>query len=296
MKTLKEILEHCTTFLEKKGINKPKLQAELVISGALGYKRLDLYMDLTRPVTAEESSIIKERIKKRGSRTPVGYIEGRVVFDSCIIEVSPSVLIPRQETEILIEKIAAYLEKQDLKDKCFVDACSGSGCIAIAIKKRFPNLKVIGTDICLEALAVAKKNAKKNGVEIQWEQTHLIEDIKNIDYLVCNPPYISENDWHALEPEVKDFEPKKALVGGPTGLELYEALVQQIPTRLQPSGSVWLEIGYDQGKSMEKIFESLVFSKKSILQDYSSKDRFFFLERWENTSYSNGDFLKKAYV
>ena len=188
-------------------------------------------------------------------------------------------LIPRPETEILTDLVSSSLVKLPSKTSVkALDLCSGSGAIAIALKKKHPWLQVCAGDISAQALAVARLNGQKNAVQIDFREGDLLtpfDDCK-FDLVVCNPPYISKPVYDALSFEVKDFEPREALLGGETGLEFYLKLEQQLPRFLNENAVIWFEIGYDQGEALMSIFRALNGWKSCrLIKDFAGHDRFF---------------------
>jgi release factor glutamine methyltransferase len=157
-----------------------------------------------------------------------------------------------------------------------LDLCSGSGCIGIALKKRFPQLKVILSDLSEKALLVAKKNAKRNGVDVEFLQGDFLKPFEGREahFVVCNPPYLSSEEHLTLSREVKEFEPYSALVSGETGLEFYEALAAHLPVHLHPGARVWLELGFKQGASLNTLFASSSWASVVLEQDWAGHDRF----------------------
>lgn len=280
MQTLQEILKKSIEFLSQKGIENPRRQAEDIISDALGIKRLQLYLDFERPMNENELEKCRSLILRRVKGEPVQYLRGRVEFLDCIIQVDRNVLIPRQETEILVDKIIKVLQKEDLAEKQLWDMCCGSGCMGIAIKKKLPQLKVVLSDISSEALTIAKRNCLANNVEVQVLQGDLFTPFsgQKTDFFVCNPPYVSEEEYLHLDKEVKSFEPKLALTANENGIEFYRKISEQLPAYLLPSGKAWLEIGCSQGAQVNALFSSPIWVKKELMKDWSGKDRFFFLE------------------
>lgn len=280
MKTLLDILSLSTDHLRKHGIENPRRQAEDLLCDLFELDRIQLYTNFERPLNSEEIEKCRHYLARRVKGEPLAYIHGKVEFYGCNIQVNRSVLIPRQETEILVDKIAHYLAKQNLTDKHLWDVCCGSGCIGIALKKRFPELTVTLSDISPEALAVAKINAETNGVVVSVVQGDLLEAFgkEKAHFVVCNPPYISEKEYQVLDKEVRDFEPRIALVGGEHGTEFYRLLAEKLPDYLYPHGAVWFEIGYQQGKSVENFFKGGFWKTKQVENDWAGHDRFFFLE------------------
>lgn len=280
MITILEVVRLSTEYLGQKGIESPRRQAEELISDVLGIARIRLYTDFDRPLTAPELDICRERLARRGKGEPAAYINGEVEFHDCKLKVDRHVLIPRQETEILVSMIVKQLADRDLTGKTLWDLCCGSGCIGIALKKRFPDLQVTLADISADALKVAKENALLNEVEVAFAHGDLLAPFagKKTDFIVCNPPYVSEAEYEALDPEVKNFEPKGALVGGKSGLEFYERLAKELPGYLLPGAMGWLEIGYTQGPGVKALFSGAPWKQTRVEKDWAGHDRFFFLE------------------
>ncbi len=281
MKSIQEVLSLSVEYLKGKKINSPRLTAESLLSHILGISRMDLYLRFECPLEEKELSLARDFLKRAGCSEPIDYILGSVEFFGASINVAPSVLIPRQETEILADEIATrFLKKDLLANKVLWDICSGSGCIGISLKKRFPDLTVVLGDISSDALALSKTSAEKNNVALHFVQSDLFAAFegKKADYIVCNPPYISEKEYENLEFSVRGYEPKLALVGGVSGFEFYERLAKELPKHLASGGKVFLEIGWLQGERVKQIFSCPHWVKKELKQDWAGKDRFFFLE------------------
>lgn len=269
MKTIGEIISLSSQFLDAKKQEKPRRVSEEIIASTLGLKRLDLYLQHDRPVLEEELVLIREKVKRASLGEPVQYITGLVSFLDVQIELNAHVLIPRPETEILADSIS-----KRAKQGVLWDVCTGSGCIGIALKKRCPELEVTLSDISLDAAALAEKNAKNNEVELSIVCGDLFEPFsgKKADWIVCNPPYISAQEYEELDPSVKNFEPKLALVGGEDGLFFYRKFQSQVSKYLNPGGSVFFEIGCAQASALKKLFP-----QGEVHLDWAGLPRFFFL-------------------
>ena len=274
MKVLSEVLQLSTRFLQDRKIKRPRRIVEDLLGALLRCKRIEIYMQFDRPLEEGELSTLREWLKRSAQHEPIEYIVGEVDFFGCAIKVDSRVLIPRPETELLVEHMAKKITTQ----KSLWDVCTGSGCIGIALKKRFPNIDVSLSDISADALALAKENGVKNGVEVSFFEGDLLTPFqgKRADILVCNPPYVTSNEFLTLDASVRDFEPKLALVGG---LDFYRRLGLEMPEYLNPGGLVFLEIGASQGKDVQEIFASPIWARSELIQDLSGKDRFFFLEK-----------------
>jgi release factor glutamine methyltransferase len=275
MKTLGEVLKLSSEFLQKKGIDRARRQVEELLSYVLKLPRIELYMQFDRPLIEQELTQLREAVKRRAEGEPWQYIAGEVEFLSCRLKVNKNVLIPRQETEILADRILKELPATPVE---IWDVCTGSGCIGIALKKKRPDCKVILSDISPEALAVAKENAEKNGVEVEFLQGDLLKPFQGkADIIVSNPPYITEKEYTELDRQVREWEPKMALEAGPMGLKFYEQFAHDLPRYLNPNSKVYFEIGTGMGQQIKNLFPSSTWKTVQITQDWSSHDRFLTL-------------------
>lgn len=281
MKSILSILSLSSEYLKEKGIANSRREAENLLCDALKLDRLRLYVDFEKPLTQQELDQCREAIRRRGRGEPTQYIKGETKFFGCSIHLSPDVLIPRQETEILVDLLVRKWEKRVLKGKILWDLCCGTGCIGIALKKRFPELSVVLSDICPLALKIAEQNAKDNSVEVELLKGDLLHPFhgRKADYIICNPPYISEIEYDQLDSEVKNFEPKLALVAGKQGTEFYERLAHELPTFLNPGAEVAFEIASTQGHAINLLFQKSPWVHQKLEKDWAGHDRFFFLEK-----------------
>lgn len=280
MKTVLELISLSTDFLRNKGIPYPRKSSEELIADALGLSRVDLYLNYDRPIQEEELKKVREALKRSIQGEPWQYIRGFVEFYGCHIKVSQAVLIPRPETEILVDLVVKEIALKDLSQKKLLDLCAGSGCIGLALKKRFPELQVTLSEISEQAYQLILENSDINDLEVHVIKGDFFKPFENkkFDFIVCNPPYISEKEYEMLDKSVKDFEPKGALCSGPTGLEFYERLAREVGTYLNPGGKLFLEIGYTQGPALKEIFTSPHFKNLNLRKDWAGHDRFFSLE------------------
>ena len=270
MKTIGELLQLSSDFLNQKCIERARREAEDLLSAVLHVPRLDLYMQFDRPLDEQEVSHYRTYIQRRAQGTPYEYIVGQVRFLDAELKVTPDVLIPRPETEILVAKILEQLPDTQME---VWDICCGSGCIAISLKKARPSWTVFASDISPKALALAKENAVKNGVEVTFLEGDLLKPFQGrmADVIISNPPYVSVKEYAAMDKS----EPQLALVGGSTGYEFYERLAQEIPTHLRAGGKIFFELGTGMGERVASLFS---FGKKKVENDFAGHDRFFFLE------------------
>jgi release factor glutamine methyltransferase len=272
MRTVGEILALAVPFLSEKGVARPRRTVEELLAATLGLKRLELYMQFERPIEEKELAAFKEKLKRGAAHEPIAYILGEVEFLGCSIRSDRRALIPRPETEILV---AGSLSR--IKGPRVWDVCCGTGCIGIAIKKKRPELQVCLSDLSEEALSLARENGQRNGVELEWRQGDLLAPFRGekADAIFCNPPYVFEEEYPFLDPSVRLFEPRIALVGG---VSFYERLSQEAPHCLRPGGQLFLEIGAQQGEKVQEIFRGGPWKEKRLEKDWSGHDRFFFLE------------------
>jgi len=278
MKTLGEILNASAHFLKEKRCPRFRRDAEDLVGHVLQLKRLDMYMQFDRPLQETELVQLRMLLKRAATGEPVEHIIGEVIFYHCNIAVGPEVLIPRPETEILVDQACKTLS--NLNEKIVWDLCTGSGCIGIAVKKFCPKLQVSLSDISMKALKIAADNAKKNGVEVEILYGDLLVPFagRKADIVFCNPPYVSSKEYVALDHCVKQFEPAEALIGGEDGLFFYRQLQNELPFYLNPGAKIFFEIGAEQGKAILDIFSAAHWRSKRVEKDWAGHDRFFFLE------------------
>jgi release factor glutamine methyltransferase len=280
MKTLGEVLTIAATFLKEKNCLRFRRDAEELIGHALQLKRLDLYMQFDRPLLEAELEILRALLKRAAKGEPVEYITGQVWFYHCDIAVGSDVLIPRPETEILVDIACRRLLATRLQGKMAWDLCTGSGCIGIAVKKACPDLHVCLSDISEKALEIAAINAKRNGVSVEVLCGDLLVPFtgRKADVIFCNPPYVSSKEFIALDRSVKDFEPKGALIGGEDGISFYQRLRDELPKFLNPRAKIFFEIGAGQGDAVLNLFSGKEWKEARVEKDWAGHDRFFFLE------------------
>jgi release factor glutamine methyltransferase len=271
--TVLSMLEWATAYFEEKGISNPRLSIEWLLSDLLGIKRLDLYLQFDRPLTKDQLANLRDWVVRRAKHEPLQYITGNTDFHRCKIAVDRRVLIPRPETEELVEMILA---ENDSQPRTLVDFGTGSGCIAVAIKKARPSWNVLGVDIDAGALQLAQNNAASNGVEIAWIEGDMLsaESLMagtHVDIVVSNPPYILPTESATIESEVKDFEPSLALFHeDPVGLYL---CLLRFAASQSPPAVLYCETHYNFGDTLENALK-IPGWEVSISKDYNGKDRF----------------------
>jgi release factor glutamine methyltransferase len=274
MLTVLEALQLSADYLSKKGIDSSRLNAELILSNILNLKRLELYLNWERPLAENEISSYREMLKRRGNREPLQYILGEVEFYGYPFKVNPSVLIPRPETELLVETIV--LENSNKNDLNILDLGTGSGIIAISLARNL-NCKITAVDINSKALETALFNADLNKTldKIEFVKADILNDniIGEFDIIVSNPPYISKEDYNVLEPELKVYEPSEALTDYMDGLTFYKAIISKAKTNLKKNGKIYFELGQGQSLKVKSLLEQNHFININIINDYQSIGR-----------------------
>ena len=275
MLTVLEAINLSTEFLGKRNIESPRINAELLLAHTLSCKRLDLYLSYDRPLNEDEVNIYREFIRRRSKYEPLQYIIGKVEFFGLEFIVNPSVLIPRQETEILVETIINSFKKEDnLK---ILDIGVGSGNISVSVAKHLHNSKITATDISEQALTTAKNNAEMNSVseKINFINHNILKDDLNeeFDIIVSNPPYISEKEFPELKDELKVYEPKSALTDFSDGLNYFKVISSKAKSLLKNNGKIFFEVGQGQSEDVEKILRENNFKEILIVKDYLKIDR-----------------------
>jgi release factor glutamine methyltransferase len=279
--TIQKLLNWTTEYLTQKGVDSPRLSAELLLSSVLGLKRIELYTQYNRVVEEEHLAKLRELVRRAGQQEPIAYLVGRTEFYSIEFEVTPDCLIPRPETELLVQR-AIELLRQRTGPHHVCDLCTGCGVIAVAIAKNVPDAKVVATDLSAAALDVAARNVKKHQLDerIELLRGDLFEplipqlDMAPFDVIVCNPPYVSAAEYEELEKNVKDYEPRTALYAGEDGLDLYRRIFEQVGRFLESDGALLLEIGYKQGPAVRELLEQTsLFPTVRIDKDLAGHDR-----------------------
>ena len=255
MRTLGEVLRLSTTHLERHGSPTARLDAELLLGHALGLSRVELYTGFERPLTEDELAECRELIARRAKREPVAYILGRWGFRGLDLDVDRRVLVPRPETELLVDRCLALLD--GVAGPAVLDVGTGSGAIALALASELPEARVAGCDVSGDALEVAWANGERLGVEVEWVASDMLAGVegRRFHVVVSNPPYVAAGEIEALEPEVRDWEPRGATVAGETGLEAIERLVAQAPAALEPGGAIVLEVGAGQAGAVAALLD-----------------------------------------
>jgi release factor glutamine methyltransferase len=245
--TILRLLEWTTDYLSSSDAENPRLDAEVLLASARGCSRIDLYTAFNELADDRVRTAFRELVRRRAEGTPVAYLVGRREFYSRDFRVTPDVLIPRPETEFILTTLLDLVGSDRTLELKIADVGTGSGILAVCAAAELNQAQVTATDLSDAAIEVAKSNAEKHqvGDRIQFVSTDLLESIPagpTFDFVLSNPPYVSAAEYSELDPSVRDYEPKLALVGGPTGAEIIERLILQAAARLKPDGYLILEI------------------------------------------------------
>ena len=279
--TVIEAITKGTEFLQRKQIESPRLQTELLLAHILNLPRLRLYLEFERPLMEAQSNTLRDLLVQRSNHVPLQHLTGSASFCGCPILVSRAVLIPRPETEMLAE--AAWLFLKSLqRETNFLDVGTGSGCIPIAIAAHEPGARGVAIDLSKEALAVAAENVAKNqlSARIELRESDLFSGVtEKFDAIVSNPPYIPSSEIETLDPEVRDHDPRSALDGGADGLDFYRLIAAQAPAFLKADARIFLEFGDGQGPALASLFEAEGWKVEKIVADLSKRDRILIASR-----------------
>lgn len=277
MLTIREIKQRTEGFFEQKGVPNPKLDTDLLIAHSLGMKRLDLYLDLERPLTEAQLDGLRPLVKRRANREPLQYILGSVEFADIELKVDARALIPRPETEELFELVCEKLSEPPAR---ILDLGTGTGALALALANKFPEAEVNAVDLSAEALSLAKENAASivseeriRFFEGSWYAP--IPEGEQFDLIVSNPPYLTEAEMTTAEPEVVAHEPHSALVSGSDGLDDLRTILTGASKHLKPGGLLALETGIAQEAELNALAQSAGFSGECV-EDLSGRPRFYF--------------------
>jgi release factor glutamine methyltransferase len=271
--TLAEVLRRSTAYLESHGSPTPRLDAELLLSHGLGLSRIELYTQFERPLDDAELAACRELVRRRGLREPVAYVIGHWGFRRLDLMVDARVLVPRPETELVVDRCLALLE--GCEQPRVLDVGTGSGAIALALKDERPDAVVVGCDVSEEALQVARGNAETLALAVELVRSDLLEGVPAglFRLIVSNPPYVAESEMETLEPEVADHEPRLATVAGPDGLEVYRRLLPQAAARLDGGGWLVLECGAGQAQPLLAELGGLGYVDAGVDADLAGIDR-----------------------
>jgi release factor glutamine methyltransferase len=281
--TIRRLLEWTTPFFAKKQVDSPRLAAELLLSHVLKLPRIKLYTDYDRIVTERDLKQFRDLVQRASTHEPIAYLTGTAHFFNLEFQVTKDVLIPRPETETLVENVLQLARNQPgLESPRILDLCTGTGCIAAAIAQHLKNATVLAGDISEAAVAVARANIERLALSARVivEQGDLYEvlqkgvDVQPFNLIVANPPYIPTSQIPSLDRNVKDFEPITALDGGLDGLVVHRKILASASNHLLSGGRVFLEIAFDQGPAAREMAVPLQqFEDVRVLKDFGGRDR-----------------------
>lgn len=276
--TVQRILQWTTSFLKQKEVESPRLESELLLAHARNCQRIRLYTDFETPLTDDERNKMREYVRRRANREPLAYITGKREFYGRDFRVGSGVLVPRPDTETLIDVCLDRMAKDQPVSACEIGF--GSGCISITLAKQRPQLKIIASDISTEAMSFAKDNVELHEMANQVQlvlgngfEPIAAADAGLFDGIVSNPPYIRNDEMSELPPEVKNYEPATALASGEDGLSLIRELISQAGSHLKPGGWMALELDPSQSDEAAELFTKAGFEDACIHNDLSGQDR-----------------------
>jgi len=279
--TIREIKERTEAFFESKGVPNARLDTDTLIAYSLGIKRLELYLDLDRPLTESQLAELRPLVKRRANREPLQYIVGTVDFCDMELKVDARALIPRYETEELVELVSEALSE---KPNVILDLGTGSGALALALSKRYPDASVDAVDLSADALSLAKENAEEQGLSnrVSFHEGSWFSPLglgeERYALIVSNPPYLTEQEMPTAEPEVIAHEPHSALVSGADGLDDCRLIFKDAAAFLKPGGLLALETGIAQTEALDALCEAAGLQGECI-EDLSGRPRFYFARK-----------------
>jgi release factor glutamine methyltransferase len=281
--TVRRLLEWTAAFFARKEVHAPRLSAERLLAHVLGYPRIKLYTDYERPLNERELATYRALVQRAAEQEPIEYLTGTAHFFNLEFEVNRDVLIPRPDSETLVENVLQLVRNAaGMESPRVLDLCTGTGCIAAAIAHHVKSAVVTATDISPEAVRVARRNLERLGIggRVVVEQGDLYEplarmvDVQPFQLIVANPPYIPTAQIGELDRSVKDYEPLEALDGGLDGLALHRRILAGAADRLVPGGRVYLEIAFDQGPPAKDVAARYPdFDDVRVLKDSGGNDR-----------------------
>ncbi len=277
--TIRSLLQATTQYLKGRGSPSARLDAELMLAQVLSYKRVQLYTEMDKPLSAGERGQYRDMVRRRGLGEPVAYIVGTRAFWKYDFEVNKHVLIPRPDTELIIEEVIEDCTKNSWLPQRILDVGSGSGCLAISLANEFKESSVVGWDISPEAIEVSERNGNKLGVSnVSFERVDALDDYswvseRRFDLVVANPPYIAHSEQESLDRSVVNFEPHTALFAKEDGLAFYRKLAQYAKNILSDNSPIFLEVGLGQAPKVIQLFEEYGWTLSKLCLDLSGIER-----------------------
>jgi release factor glutamine methyltransferase len=281
--TVRRVLEWTTAFFERKMVDSPRLSAELLLAHVLGAARIKLYTDYERPLTPQQLAQYRQLVQRAGEHEPIAYLIGKAHFFNLELDIEPGVLIPRPDTETLVEQVVQLCRHQPgLEAPRILELCTGSGCIAAALATSLKAAVIYATDISPAAVALARRNLQKLGLmdRVTVEEGDLFApleravDVRPFDLIVANPPYIPTGQIDSLDRGVRQYEPLAALDGGLDGLSFHRRILEQAPRRLAAGGRLYLEIAFDQGPAAVALATAHgQYTQTRLIKDYGGHER-----------------------
>ena len=284
--TIDALLAWAKQVLDRAGVEHAAQESRWLVGHALGLESHHLASQAEQPVSSEKRTQAESLVSRRAAREPLQYILGSQEFCGIDFLVSPAVLIPRPETEVLLHEALRAVDLN--KDSVLVDVGTGSGCLAVTLATILSRTRILAVDRSPDALAAAQANAERQRVadRIEFIEGDLVSPLRDrglmgqVDVIVSNPPYIAESDWAGLQPEVRDFEPRSALVSGPRGTEFHERLLRESKEYLMPGGSLVMEIGQGQRPAVQQMAEQLGgYTPVEIAKDGAGIERIVIVRR-----------------
>lgn len=283
--TTRRLLAWMTEAFEKEDLDSPRLQAEMLMAHVLGTQRLKLYMDPDRPASDLERGQLRDLVKRALAHEPVQYLVGEVSFYGLVFEVDRRVLVPRPATQTIVDAALEHLKPTADTGCLIADVCTGSGCIAVTLASKLAQARAVATDVSTDALDVARANADRHGVgdRVDFETGDLLAALDahavaggdgSLDALVSNPPYIPDDEWHAVPRNVRDHEPELALRGGADGLDLVRPLIEHGPARLRAGGLLAIEVATSRASDTLALAQAHpLLERAEIRRDSDGLDR-----------------------
>jgi release factor glutamine methyltransferase len=266
--TVGEVLRRATEYLAGKGVESPRLDAEHMLGKALGLSRVELYMHHDRPLEDAERDEFRELVRRRGEREPLAYVLGEWGFRRLTLKTDRRALVPRPETEVVVERCLALLDGGSPR---VLDVGTGTGAIALAIADEHPSARVTALEVSSDALELARENAAATGIAVEFVQGDLTGGLGESEYdlVVSNPPYITQEEIGTLQPEVRDWEPRLATVGS----EYTRQIAEHALEALQPGGHLVLEVADTRAAEAAELLEALGYGEVVVTEDLAGRDR-----------------------